>query len=83
MSALQVKDVPDDLRAELRRRADETGVSLSEFILGALRRELRLHTTAEWINRLADLPLTGPRPTRAEVHSAWEASRRDRRSDTL
>ena len=35
---LQVRNVPDDVHAELRRRARLTGVSLSEYVLRELER---------------------------------------------
>ncbi len=35
---LQVRNVPDDLHAELRRRARAAGVSLSEYVLRELER---------------------------------------------
>jgi antitoxin FitA len=35
---LQVRNVPDDVHAELRRRAQVAGVSLSEYLLRELER---------------------------------------------
>jgi plasmid stability protein len=35
---LQVRNVPDDVHAELRRRAQAAGVSLSEYVLRELER---------------------------------------------
>ncbi len=35
---LQVRNVPDDVHAELRRRARAAGVSLSEYVLRELER---------------------------------------------
>jgi plasmid stability protein len=35
---LQVRNVPDDVHAELRRRAQAAGVSLSEYLLRELER---------------------------------------------
>ena len=35
---LQVRNVPDDVHAELRRRAHVAGVSLSEYVLRELER---------------------------------------------
>ena len=35
---LQVRNVPDDVHAELRRRAGAAGVSLSEYLLRELER---------------------------------------------
>jgi plasmid stability protein len=50
MSTLQVKKVPEDLKARLVRQARARGLSLSEFVLEALERAL---DEAEWRERLA------------------------------
>ncbi len=38
MSTLQVRDVPEEVRRVLKRRAATAGQSLSEYVLGELRR---------------------------------------------
>ncbi len=50
---LQVRDVPDDVHAELRARAAEAGTSLSEYVLGELRRVARRSQNAEVLLRAA------------------------------
>jgi antitoxin FitA len=52
---LQVRNVPDDLHAELRRRAAAAGVSLSDYVLRELRRVAERSTTAEVFARSASL----------------------------
>ena len=48
MSALQVRDFPDDLRALLVQRAGQQGVSLSEFVTRTLRAELSRPSIDDW-----------------------------------
>lgn len=57
MAVLQVKNLPDDVHLALRRRAAAEGVSLSEYVARALRRDVLLPTVDEW---LASLPRNGP-----------------------
>lgn len=57
MAVLQVKNLPDAVHEALRRRAAAEGVSLSEYVTRALRRDVMLPTVDEW---LASLPRGGP-----------------------
>lgn len=50
---LQVRHVPDDVHAELRRRADAAGVSLSEYVLRELERVAARPPMAEVFARSA------------------------------
>jgi plasmid stability protein len=60
VSAIQVKNVPADLHARLRARARSEGRNLSEYVLDALRRDLSVPSTREWLDTLArDEPVTG------------------------
>jgi hypothetical protein len=52
MSAIQVKDIPEALHAELRRRAAEEGMTLAEYILDVLRRDLAVPGQRQWLERL-------------------------------
>ena len=79
MSALQVKNVPEELHEELRRRAAESGKTVGEIVLAAIRRELRSETMREWAERVSNIPWTVPRPTRAQIRAGWEAAKKDRR----
>jgi plasmid stability protein len=53
MGAIQVKDVPEELHEALRRRAVEEGMSLADYVLDLLRRDLGLPSRREWFERLA------------------------------
>jgi len=49
--SIQVKDVPDDVHATLRRRAANAGKSLQEYLLDHLSEEARLPTLDEVLDR--------------------------------
>lgn len=55
MATLQVKDVPDDLHRELRRRADLEGLSIRNYLLRLIRNDQRRPPTTEWLARLRRL----------------------------
>lgn len=50
---LQVRDVPDDVHAELRRRAANAGMSLSDFTRQELARLARRPTLEDLFDRAA------------------------------
>jgi plasmid stability protein len=76
MGALQVKNVPPEMHDELRRRAAAAGLTLADFVLDVLRRELALPTMDEWFAELDQLDpgLAAP----GEVVSELRAQRRAR-----
>jgi len=49
--SIQVKDVPDDVHATLRRRAAAADQSLQEYLLAKLTEEARTPTLAEVLAR--------------------------------
>jgi hypothetical protein len=53
MGAIQVKDVPEKLHEALRRRAVQEGMTLAEYVLDLIRRDLGLPSRREWLERLA------------------------------
>jgi plasmid stability protein len=52
MPSIQVKDVPDDVHAELRRRAASSGRSLQEYLLAHLINEAHQPTLDELLDRV-------------------------------
>jgi hypothetical protein len=52
MATLQVKDVPDALHRELRRRADLDGLSIRDYLLRLIRNDQQRPPAAEWLARL-------------------------------
>lgn len=51
MPSVQIKDVPEDVHAVLRRRAAAAGKSLQEYLLGRLIDEATLPTVDEVLER--------------------------------
>jgi plasmid stability protein len=68
MGAIQVKDVPDELHEALRRRAVEEGMSLADYVLDLIRRDLGLPSRREWLERLA-----GREPVDIDAEDVLEA----------
>jgi hypothetical protein len=68
MVMVQVRDVPEDLHAELTRQAENAGQSLNKFLLEELRRIARRGRNAEVLSRAAARP--GPRLTREQIVEA-------------
>ena len=56
---IQIRDVPDDVHAELTRSAEAAGLSLSRFVLRELELASRASRNAEIFARLRELPATG------------------------
>lgn len=52
MPNIQVKNVPDDVHAVLRRRSAEAGQSLQEYLLAELTRAARAPTLDEVLARI-------------------------------
>jgi plasmid stability protein len=50
---LQVRDVPDPLHRELKRRAKERGESLTDYVQGILEREVARPPAEEVFRRIA------------------------------
>ena len=50
---IQVRDVPDEVHAELRARAAAAGTSLSDYVLGELERVAQRSSDAEVLLRAA------------------------------
>lgn len=53
MSALQVRDVPEDIQRVLKQRAARAGQSLSEYVLAELRQIAARPTIEELTDRIA------------------------------
>jgi len=73
MPSIQVKDVPDDVHATLRRRAAVAGMSLQEYLLGRLVEDAHTLTLEEVLDRAG-----GRAGGRAPLPKAARAVRSDR-----
>ncbi|MFM7537786.1 MAG: FitA-like ribbon-helix-helix domain-containing protein [Acidimicrobiales bacterium] len=73
MPSIQVKDVPEEVHATLRRRAAAAGMSLQEYLLGRLTEEANTPTLDEVLERAG-----GRAGGRAPLRSAVRAIRAER-----
>lgn len=73
MPSIQVKDVPDDVHATLRRRAAAAGMSLQEYLLGRLVDDAHTPTLDEVLDRAGGR--AGGRATLANAARAVRAER--------
>jgi plasmid stability protein len=73
MPSIQVKDVPDDVHATLRRRAAVAGKSLQEYLLERLTEDAHTPTLEELLERAG-----GRAGGRAPFETAARAVRSDR-----
>ena len=76
MPHVQVRNVPDDVHAELVRRAERAGQSLQQYLGGQLAAIARTPSIDEVIERLSNLE--GGRVGFAESVAALDAERRER-----
>jgi plasmid stability protein len=76
MGAIQVKDVPEELHEALRRRAVQEGMTLADYVLDLIRRDLGLPSRREWLERLATREPVGL--DRDAVVEALHAARAER-----
>jgi antitoxin FitA len=71
MGAIQVKDVPEELHEALRRRAVQEGMTLADYVLDLIRRDLGLPSRREWLERLATRePVKGDFDVAEELRAA-------------
>ena len=73
MPSIQIKDVPEDVHAVLRRRAATAGQSLQEYLLARLREDALTPTIQELFERVGQH--TGGR---VDLETAAELVRTDR-----
>jgi antitoxin FitA len=72
---IQIRNVPDELHRQLKSRAALAGMSLSDYLLGELRRTVERPTLAELKERLERRLQTNPSPEPAEAVRAERDSR--------
>jgi plasmid stability protein len=75
MANLQIKNLPEDLHAELRRRARLDGVTIRDYVFGLIRNDQALAHKRDWLHRMrARRPVPLDRPT-AELIAQDRAER--------
>lgn len=52
MGAIQVKRVPEELHEAVRDRASAEGMTVSDYVLSLVRRDLALPSRSEWFERV-------------------------------
>ena len=67
MGMIQIRNVPDDLHRELKARAALAGMSLSDYLLRTLRREVDRPSREEWFHQLEQLERVEGGPSSAEI----------------
>jgi len=58
MAALQIKDVPNDVHEQARDRAEQLDLTLGEYVLSLIRKDLERSTMREWREQLLARPVT-------------------------
>ena len=76
MSSVQVKNVDGETHEQLRQRAAQAGVTLGEYVLELIRKDLRKPSRTEWLARLRSLPPAAI--THDEMLSELDAQRAER-----
>lgn len=74
MASIQVRDLPDDLHDALRRRARGEGMTIREYLLGVIERDVALPTKREWLAQVA----AQPRTSAVDAAGAVREGREDR-----
>lgn len=73
MSFIQVKNVPERVHEAVRQRAAREGMTLSDYVLDLIQRDLALPSRREWLDRLATR-----RPVEVDALAALDAARAER-----
>ena len=55
VSNVQVKNLDNEMHQLLRSRAQDEGSTISEYVLGLIRRDLRRPTRRRWVESVAQL----------------------------
>jgi hypothetical protein len=55
MSIIQVKNVPPQMHSELRRRADQEGMTIRDYVLKLIERDQRVPSKRDWLERVSEL----------------------------
>ncbi len=70
---IQIRNVPDDLHAQLKRRAAESGKTLSDYLLDEIRGYATKPTMREWLDIVATRePVLGGETPAEAIHAERE-----------
>jgi antitoxin FitA len=67
VSIIQVKNVPEPMHSELRRRADQEGLTIRDYVLKLIEKDQRLPSKRDWLDRVAELEPVVVSQSAAEV----------------
>lgn len=56
MANLQIKDLPEEIHQELRRRAGAQGMTLRQYVENLIVEDLRRPSKQEWLTRIRARP---------------------------
>lgn len=62
-----MKNVPQAMHTELRRRADQEGMTIRDYVLKLIERDQRLPSKRDWLERVATLQPVSVSRSAAEV----------------
>jgi hypothetical protein len=80
MGHIQIKNVPAETHTELRRRAEQAGLSLRDYLMRLIRRDLALPSIQDWI---AEVEALEPVPEGEESAAEMIAAVRRERDEEL
>jgi len=56
VSNVQVKNLKAEIHDQLRARAGAAGLTISDYVLELIRRDLRMPSRRQWLNTVSSLP---------------------------
>jgi len=83
MGNLQIKDIPEDLHVELRRRAAQRGTTMRDYLLWLIERDQRLPVAAEWLEQVRSDERVSAETSAAELIRAGRREQEDRMAEGL
>lgn len=75
MANLQIKDLPEDMHEELRRRARFEGISVRDYVLRMIRNDQEYPSRAEWAEEMRNRE---PLPLGSDIAAQVRADREER-----
>ncbi len=72
MGNIQAKNVPDDVHEAVRQKARHEGLSVSEYLVRLMRRDIAIPSFDIWLEELHKDP---PAPQHLDIHAALDAVR--------
>lgn len=67
VSIIQVKNVPPAMHSELRRRAQQEGTTIRDYVMKLIERDQRRPSKQDWLDRVSELEPVSVTQSAAEV----------------